>query len=569
MAAFFLVASLLPVDGLSPATPALAQPTEPTLEAELIPPNTNFEVTIPGRDVGDLEYRWSAALSCGTFIKNFPQPNMAQWNHPEGEPPEACPHEGTFHEGLITVKVSDSSGLIAICRHSNSLSGTNTCEIPAKKIEIVSPQPDSVVNNGTIITTELAPGLLDNVTKTRFTFTPQGGSPIVITAPAPDFLGFPAALWDTTNLLGGSYILTAKLFFDVNGVQQVANDQVTVRVNEPPIAFATADEVSRAGSFANVRFDAVGSIDNDGEIVSYKWDFGDGTTGEGRLTEHTYSPGTYQVTLVVTDNEGATSTGHLTLEVRADAASGISLVRNEACGCRSMEIKATGTVEGPEEYGYSPLVAPFPESEQDNLGPYNDGETEQLDMTKSEFVIGCRFQVIAELYEGSAPHLCAEGQMVKRTAHYGGSDEPKRGGISSDPRYDSTFPDDPYNSDDNTKGVEVANCPFRGRRWCDDDYHGGGAGDGTGTEGLQPPNPLKLHEGQSRVLWLDGPGFSNLEKKYLRPDGVTYLAKFKAKVGGSLGSCECSWTVRIRISAAGRILENQLTNVTCTNSAAS
>jgi chitodextrinase len=52
-------------------------------------------------------------------------------------------------------------------------------------------------------------------------------------------------------------------------------------------------------------FDASGSYDPDGTIVSYVWDFGDGITGVGQVLVHTYeSPGEYTVTLTVTDNAG-------------------------------------------------------------------------------------------------------------------------------------------------------------------------------------------------------------------------------------------------------------------------
>ncbi len=57
-----------------------------------------------------------------------------------------------------------------------------------------------------------------------------------------------------------------------------------------------------------VHFSATGSADSDGEIVAYRWQFGDGETGQGVTTQHTYAAaGTYTVILEVTDNQGASA----------------------------------------------------------------------------------------------------------------------------------------------------------------------------------------------------------------------------------------------------------------------
>jgi len=62
-----------------------------------------------------------------------------------------------------------------------------------------------------------------------------------------------------------------------------------------------------------VIFDATSST---GNIVSFDWDFGDGNTAEGPIVEHTFEdPGTYEVSLVVTDDSGSTDEAMKTIVV--------------------------------------------------------------------------------------------------------------------------------------------------------------------------------------------------------------------------------------------------------------
>ncbi|RLE36121.1 hypothetical protein DRJ12_04635 [Candidatus Acetothermia bacterium] len=56
-----------------------------------------------------------------------------------------------------------------------------------------------------------------------------------------------------------------------------------------------------------ITFDGTESTD-DGEVLAYDWNFGDGTTDSGPVVEHRYLyPGTYNVVLTVTDNDGGKS----------------------------------------------------------------------------------------------------------------------------------------------------------------------------------------------------------------------------------------------------------------------
>jgi DNA-binding beta-propeller fold protein YncE len=83
---------------------------------------------------------------------------------------------------------------------------------------------------------------------------------------------------------------------------------VVVSPNQAPVA---SFEAAPGSAGSTTRFDASGAADPDGRIVRYDWDFGDGTVlrDGGPTPQHVYTlPGTYTVTLVVTDNEGASTT---------------------------------------------------------------------------------------------------------------------------------------------------------------------------------------------------------------------------------------------------------------------
>lgn len=61
-----------------------------------------------------------------------------------------------------------------------------------------------------------------------------------------------------------------------------------------------------------------GSLDRDGSIVEYFWNFGDGAVSLDRNPSYTYgSAGTYTVTLTITDDQGATDTAETRVTVMA------------------------------------------------------------------------------------------------------------------------------------------------------------------------------------------------------------------------------------------------------------
>ncbi len=86
-------------------------------------------------------------------------------------------------------------------------------------------------------------------------------------------------------------------------------------VNNPPLAVISVDPVSGKAPLT-VNFDAGASSDSDGQIVSYDWDFADGNSASGAQQNHVYTtPGSYQISLTVTDDDGATGLATAQIEV--------------------------------------------------------------------------------------------------------------------------------------------------------------------------------------------------------------------------------------------------------------
>ena len=121
----------------------------------------------------------------------------------------------------------------------------------------------------------------------------------------------------------GSLIVTDDAFNQAVGLLYAGNGTITIanRIdvvldrfgvtiddgqtgNERPVASFTANPTTGT---TTVDFDASASYDSDGAVISYNWDFGDGNSGTGATTSHTYTgPGSFNVRLVVTDDRGST-----------------------------------------------------------------------------------------------------------------------------------------------------------------------------------------------------------------------------------------------------------------------
>lgn len=114
-------------------------------------------------------------------------------------------------------------------------------------------------------------------------------------------------------------ILTIGLLLFISGCVESPKENITpmptAPPNTPPKAAASASPSSIYEGDV-VSFNGLSSIDPDGSISSYQWNFGDGEIGTGATVTHKYSSsGTYTVLLTVVDNGGLRDTDSVKITV--------------------------------------------------------------------------------------------------------------------------------------------------------------------------------------------------------------------------------------------------------------
>lgn len=98
----------------------------------------------------------------------------------------------------------------------------------------------------------------------------------------------------------GKYKVTLTITGDLKGnCDNVSQDDLIVNVFDGPVANFTSIDSTDQNTI--LTFDASKSVTNDGKIISYDWDFGDGSKGNGKIANHSYTQsGEYNVTLKIT-----------------------------------------------------------------------------------------------------------------------------------------------------------------------------------------------------------------------------------------------------------------------------
>lgn len=189
-------------------------------------------------------------------------------------------------------------------------------------VSITSPVADEVVSGNSVV---IQADAVDDNGVARVDFLVDGN------LLSSDTTAPYEATWDTTLDYDGPFTLTA---LAVDTTDKTTEHVVNVTtnngwVNTAPVALIAddGDDTISSQESLPVTFDGTGSFDNEGQIVSYEWNFGDGTpVATGSLVEHTYSlAGSYTATLTVTDDGGLVGTDTVQVELGLDQAPTVSI----------------------------------------------------------------------------------------------------------------------------------------------------------------------------------------------------------------------------------------------------
>lgn len=142
------------------------------------------------------------------------------------------------------------------------------------------------------------------------------GSKVTYTFPPPATSPFECRVRLTVTSSDGLTNTTTKSVTVHAGTSPAATLPAgTPSENIPPVA-SFSEKPAPQKAPLTVTFDGKASRDPDGTIVSYSWDFGDGLRPGPTVSSYKFTrPGTYQVTLIVKDNDGVTNSLTKTIKV--------------------------------------------------------------------------------------------------------------------------------------------------------------------------------------------------------------------------------------------------------------
>jgi len=194
--------------------------------------------------------------------------------------------------------ITDEGETVVYYKSTDKAGNLETVKTKTIRIDKTKPKAnagtDQTVNEDTQVTLDASASTDENDIAT-YTWSFTDISPQTLSGKNPTY----------TFANPGVYTITLKVT-DPAGNTATGTITITVLDITKPVANAGQDQTVNAG--ATVSFDASGSTDNVG-IVSYEWNFGDGTASAEKTTTHTFATaGVFIVTLTVKDAAGNMNT---------------------------------------------------------------------------------------------------------------------------------------------------------------------------------------------------------------------------------------------------------------------
>ena len=249
------------------------------------PPDANFV----GPDISCTEQ--TVVFDASGTTDNTPGQVTYTWNF----------GDGTTGEGQQVTKVYEKGGTYRVNLIVNDNAGTDCSTDSAGQTIVINTPP--IADAGNDVDLCLPANAEYSVTLDGSGSTDADGNALTYSWDFGDGTTGEGVKPSHAYAQGGQY--TARLIID-DGSGSACNtsvDTVNINLNKAPVAMAGDDQIVCTGT--EVLFDGSGSYGEADESLTYSWDFGDGSTGEGPAVSHTYSSGgSYKVVLTVDDGKG-------------------------------------------------------------------------------------------------------------------------------------------------------------------------------------------------------------------------------------------------------------------------
>ena len=140
-----------------------------------------------------------------------------------------------------------------------------------------------------------------------------------------------------TYAANGSYAVQLTVT-DANGCVDSLLLPQAIALADPQAAFTLSDSLLCLGETLSL----TDASQADTSVVSWVWDFGDGQSGSGPAVSHSYaSPGTYTLSLTITDARGCSASQPATVSVAVPPTATLAL--SDTAGCAPLSIQAAGS----------------------------------------------------------------------------------------------------------------------------------------------------------------------------------------------------------------------------------